>query len=697
MNPVSFSREGRIGLLCIDHPPVNAIAAHLVQALDAALGDFERADLDALVLLCAGRTWVAGADLAAFDDPGFSARPFNAWLARLEAGARPVVAALHGTVLGGGLELALACHHRVGLRGTRLGLPEVHVGLIPGSLGTQRLPRLVRGALALDMVTSGRLLDADEALREGLVDGVVDVDLRGAAIRAATAAVARLAADPSSLRRTRQLPVQPACEDAFEAAEAAARRKPGWPQLAAALRCLRAAQTLPFEAGEAVEAREFAGLVHAPSARALRHLFFAQREAARMAGPQAAQARTVQRVGVVGAGTMGSGIAMALLQAGIATVLVDSSAAQLQRGLATIRAHCEASVAKGRLTAQQLAQRLALLQGAVDDAALADCDLVIEAVYENLELKQQVCARLGAVAKPGAILASNTSTLDIDVLAAASGRPQAFCGMHFFSPAHVMRLLEVVRGAGTGADTLASVLQLARRIGKVAVVSGVCYGFIGNRMAEVYMREAEFLLMEGASPADIDAAVEALGLAMGPCRMLDMAGIDVGAKTVIERGKAGGLPDDPSYRVVVRRLFELGRFGQKSGAGYYRYVGRTPVADPELDTIVQALAQVHGIARRTAIERQEIVERLLYPLINEGYKILEEGIACRPGDIDVVWTAGYGFPDHQGGPMFMAREIGLARIADRLRHYARARGNRFGYWTPAAALVRHSLSEEGTA
>ncbi|HVR54952.1 MAG TPA: 3-hydroxyacyl-CoA dehydrogenase NAD-binding domain-containing protein [Pseudorhodoferax sp.] len=690
---MSFSRAGRIGLLCIDHPPVNAIAAHLVEALDAALGDFERADLDALVLLCAGRTWVAGADLAAFDDPGFSARPFNAWLARLEAGTRPVVAALHGTVLGGGLELAMACHHRVCLRGTRLGLPEVNIGLIPGSLGTQRLPRLVRGELALDMVTSGRLLDADEAAREGLVDGVVDADLRGAA----TAAAARLAADPASLRRTRQLRVQPACEDAFARAEAEAQRKPGWPQLAAAVRCLRAAQTLPFEAGEAVEAQAFAGLVHAPSARALRHLFFAQREAARMPGPPAAQARTVQRAGIVGAGTMGGGIAMALLNAGIATVLVDTTEAQLQRGLATIRAHYEASVAKGRLTAQQLAQRLALLQGAVDDAALADCDLVIEAVYENLELKQQVCARLGAVARPGAILASNTSTLDIDVLAAASGRPQDFCGMHFFSPAHVMRLLELVRGAGTGADTLATVLQLARRIGKVAVVSGVCYGFIGNRMAEVYMREAEFLLMEGASPADIDAAVEALGLAMGPCRMLDMAGIDVGAKTVIERGKAGGLPDDPSYRVVVRRLFELGRFGQKSGAGYYRYAGRTPVADPELDTIVQALAQAHGIARRTAIDRQEIVERLLYPLINEGYKILEEGIACRPGDIDVVWTAGYGFPDHQGGPMFMAREIGLAGIADRLRHYARARGDRFGYWTPAATLVRHSLSEEGIA
>ena len=329
---------------------------------------------------------------------------------------------------------------------------------------------------------------------------------------------------------------------------------------------------------------------------------------------------------------------------------------------------------------------MGLLTGSLDYAALVDCDLVIEAVYENMALKKEICARLGQVCKPGAIIATNTSTLDVDVLAQATGRAQDVVGMHFFSPANVMRLLEVVRGAQTAPDVLTTVMVLARKIGKVAVVSGVCYGFIGNRMAEVYMREAEFLMMEGATPSQIDRAVEALGMAMGPCRMLDMAGIDVGAKTVIEYGKAGGLPPDDSYRAVVRQMFQLGRFGQKTGAGYYRYDGRKPVDDPETARIAKALADSHGIAQRSDIPQQEIVERLLYPLINEGFKILEEDIAWRPGDIDVVWTAGYGFPDHKGGPMFMADSLGLGVIADRMAHYARTRGNAYGYWTLSPLL-----------
>jgi 3-hydroxyacyl-CoA dehydrogenase len=310
-----------------------------------------------------------------------------------------------------------------------------------------------------------------------------------------------------------------------------------------------------------------------------------------------------------------------------------------------------------------------------------------------MDLKKQVCARLGQVCKPGAIIATNTSTLDVDVLAEATGRPADVVGMHFFSPANVMRLLEVVRGAKTAPDVLATVMQLARKIKKIAVVSGVCYGFIGNRMAEVYMREAEFLMMEGASPAEIDGAVEALGMAMGPCRMLDMAGIDVGAKTVIEYGKAGGLPPDDSYRAVVRRMFELGRFGQKTGAGYYRYEGRKPVTDPETARVAEGLAKAHGIARRSDIRAQEIVERLLYPMINEGVKILEEGIAYRPSDIDMVWTSGYGFPDHRGGPIFMADQIGLPVIAERIAHYASARGNPHGYWSASSLLT--DLARQG--
>ncbi|WP_017761938.1 3-hydroxyacyl-CoA dehydrogenase, partial [Pseudacidovorax intermedius] len=439
--------------------------------------------------------------------------------------------------------------------------------------------------------------------------------------------------------------------------------------------------------GEATEARLFEQLRVSPESQALRHLFFAERQAARIPGlPRDTALRPVRRVGILGAGTMGGGIAMNFANVGLPVTLVEASAEALARGLGIIRRNYEASAAKGRMTSAQVEQRMGLLHGTLDDTALADCDLVIEAVFEDMALKQQVCARLGVVCRPGAIIATNTSTLDVDVLAEATGRPADVVGLHFFSPANVMRLLEVVRGARTAPDVLATAMQLARTIRKVAVVSGVCYGFIGNRMAEVYMREAEFLLMEGASPSQVDGAVEALGMAMGPCRMLDMAGIDVGARTVIEYGKAGGLPPDDSYRAMVRRLYELGRFGQKTGAGYYRYQGRTPVDDPEVARIAAELAAAHGIARRTDIGAPEIVERLLYPLINEGVRILEEGIAYRPGDIDIVWTAGYGFPDHLGGPMWWADALGLATVADRLTFYGRTRGDRFGYWRVAPLL-----------
>ncbi len=686
---VLFSTQDRIGLLCIDNPPVNALSAQTVAALVDGFDRFGAApELDALVIHCAGRTFVAGGDITSFDLPDFSAEPYNRLLGRIEASRRPVVAALHGTVLGGGLELAMACHHRVAQPGTRLGQPEVKLGLLPGSLGTQRLPRLVGAPLALDLILSGRMIDAQQALAAGLVDALMERDPRAAGLEAARALLA--AGQPP--RRASSLPVPPVPEGFFAKALADAGRKPAYPALSAIVRSVQAAAERPFDEGEHVEAREFEALRTSASSRALRHLFFTEREAAKIPGlPRDTPLRPIRRVGILGAGTMGGGIAMNFANAGIPVVLVEATDEALQRGLGLVRRNYEASAARGKLTAEQVQQRMGLLAGTLDDTALGDCDLVVEAVFENLELKKQVCARLGAVAKPGAIIATNTSTLDVDVLARATGRPADVVGMHFFSPANVMRLLEVVRGAATAPDVLATVMKLAARIGKVPVVSGVCYGFIGNRMAEVYMREAEFLLMEGAEPRQVDAAVEALGMAMGPCRMLDMAGVDVGAKTVIEYGKAGGLPPDDSYRAVVRKLFELGRFGQKTGAGYYRYEGRTPVPDPDVTAITTALAQAHGIARRTDIGDAEIVERLLYPLFNEGLRILDDGIAYRPGDIDVVWVAGYGFPDHRGGPLFMAGQIGLPLIAARLAHYAQLRGNAFGYWTPSARLV------EGTA
>ncbi len=689
---VTLTRHGDIALLSIANPPVNALSQGVVDGLAAAIDAFEAdRSYKALLVHGEGRTFVAGGDINSFDDPDFTAALYNGTLARIESQDRPVAAALHGTVLGGGLELALACHHRVSVPGTRFGLPEVKLGILPGSLGTQRLPRLIGPVMALDMIQSGNPIGDAAALKAGLIDEVQSGTPLEVGLAFTQALIARDAKPSRISERTVAMEGLPA--DFFEQALAqAVKTKPFYPSARNIVLAVKAS-TLPFAQGEAEEQRLFEALRISPQSQAMRHLFFAERAASKIPGlPKTVALRPVKSIGILGAGTMGGGIAMNFANVGLPVVLVETTQAALDRGLGLIRANYEASAAKGRMTAEQVTARMALLTGSLADSALAECDLVIEAVFENLALKKQVCARLGAVCKPGAIIATNTSTLDVDVLAAATGRPADVVGMHFFSPANVMRLLEVVRGAQTAPDVLATVMQLARTIKKVAVVSGVCYGFIGNRMAEVYMRQAEFLMMEGASPAQVDGAVEALGMAMGPCRMLDMAGIDVGAKTVIEYGKAGGLPPDPSYRALVQKMFELGRFGQKTGAGYYRYEGRKAVADSETVRLAAELAAAHGIAQRaghfgTPAGQQEIVERLLYPLINEGAKILEEGIAYRPGDIDIVWTAGYGFPDHQGGPIWMADRIGLATLAERLAHCAEVRGNAFGYWTAAKLLT----------
>ena len=694
MQLVRLERRGDVAVLTIANPPVNALGPGVVADLASAIESFEAdRSYKALLVHCDGSTFVAGGDIGSFDNADFSAAPLNGVLARIEALDRPVVASLHGSVLGGGLELALACHWRVALSSTKLGMPEVKLGLLPGSLGTQRLPRVASIKLALDMISTGRTIGAQAAKDAGIIDEVLD----GAPFDNGLAFVEDLLTRGAGPRCISALsvPLDGITADFFAMAADDARTKKAFYPAAAAIVEAVQASTRPFSEGAAVEARLFEELRNSSESRALRHLFFAEREAAKVPGlAKDVKTRPITKVGIVGAGTMGGGIAMNFANAGIQTVLVETSQAALDRGLGLVRSNYEASAAKGRLTEQQVSQRMALLAGSLDYAALSDCGLVIEAVFENMALKKQICARLGQVCKPGAIIATNTSTLDVDVLAQATGRAQDVVGMHFFSPANVMRLLEVVRGAQTAPDVLATVMQLARKIGKVAVVSGVCYGFIGNRMAEVYMREAEFLMMEGATPSVIDRAVEALGMAMGPCRMLDMAGIDVGAKTVIEYGKSGGLPPDDSYRAVVQQMFELGRFGQKTGAGYYHYDGRKPVDDPETARIAKALADSHGIAQRSDIPQQEIVERLLYPLINEGFKILEEGIAWRPGDIDVVWTAGYGFPDHKGGPMFMANVLGLKVIADRMAHYASTRGNAYGYWTVSPLLASQARGSQ---
>ncbi|MGA0587456.1 3-hydroxyacyl-CoA dehydrogenase NAD-binding domain-containing protein [Dyella sp. KRB-257] len=687
-----------VALVCIDNPPVNALSRGvregLVKALRQAAADSR---VSAVVLYCAGRTFVAGADIAEFDSGQPSTEDIHELFGLLDGYARPVVAALHGTALGGGLELALVSHFRVASRSAKVGLPEVHLGLLPGAGGTQRLPRLIGAKAALELILSGKQVAADQALALGIVDEVVDGDLLDAAIVFAH----RVIEEHRPQRRASALPVNPASVPAglFEQArQTLAQQRSGNPAPVRIIACVEAAVTQPFTQGLATEQRLFGECLHSPASAALRHRFFAEREVSKIPGLSGnLTPRSISRVGVVGAGTMGGGIAMNFANIGMPVVIVETTQAALDRSLGIVRKNYEAAVAKGRLSPAQLDQRMSLLRGALDYPELAECDLVIEAVFEDLALKKQVCARLGQVCRPGAIIASNTSSLDVDALAQASGRPADVLGMHFFSPAHVMRLLEVVRGAHTGTDVLSTVVKLARTIGKVPVVSGVCYGFIGNRMAECYLREAEQLLLEGATAQQVDAAVESLGLPMGPFRMLDLAGVDVVAKVVIERGKSGQLLAGPTYRAVALKLMELGRYGQKTGSGFYRYEGRTPLPDPAIEQICAALAARHGIIRRHDIAEQEIIERCFYPLINEGAKVLEEGIAYRPGDIDVVWINGYSFPDYLGGPMFWADQLGLSTIAARMDHYAAQLGNEHGYWSQAALLKRLAAAGRGFA
>ncbi|MCP1909502.1 3-hydroxyacyl-CoA dehydrogenase [Bradyrhizobium elkanii] len=685
-NVVGYENRNGIGLVLISNPPVNAISPEVVAGLRKALDTFEvDAEAMALVLHCEGRTFVAGGDIASFESPNFDTRPFSSLLSRLDGSPRPVIASLHGTVLGGGLELAMACHHRLAIPNTRLGMPEVKLGLLPGSQGTQRLPRLAGIPLALDLILTGRFISTYDAFGAGIIDEIAEGDPLALGIAAAE----RLIKTQAPVRRSSTLKIatDAATTQAFAEAAAKAATKPTYPAFAAIVRAVEAAANVPFDEGEEVEAREFERLRLSRTSQALRHLFFAERAATRIPGlPRDARARAVRSVGIVGAGTMGGAIAMNFANVGTPVVLVETNDEALKRGLAVVRKNYEASAMRGKLSTDQVEARIGLLSGALDYASLSSCDLVIEAVFEDLQVKKNVCTRLGQVCKAGTIIATNTSTLDVNVLAEATGRPAEVVGMHFFSPANVMRLLEVVCGAKSASDVLATAMQIARRIGKVPVVSGVCYGFIGNRMLEPYLREMEFLLLEGAEPQQIDTAIESLGMAMGPCRMSDLSGVDIGAKVVNGGLEAGQLPPDPDYRVLVRKLFELGRYGQKTQAGYYRYEGRTPLLDPMVATICADLAREHGITRRSNITDQEIIERLMYTLINEGMQILDEGIAYRPGDIDVVWTAGYGFPDHRGGPMFMADQIGLAQIEKMLEHYGRVRGNRFGYWTPSNLL-----------
>ena len=677
---VSLDIDAGIAVLTVDFPPVNALSqavrAGLLRGLEAA---GQNPAVQAVVIMCAGRTFIAGADITEFGKPP-QAPSLAEVQAAIEAMDVPVIAAIHGTALGGGLELALACHLRVAVPSAKLGLPEVKLGLMPGGGGTQRLPRLVGAARALEMILSGTPIDAAAARDAGLVDAVLpDDNLRAGALAFARATLAEGARPVRTRDRTDG--TGRGDETVFAAAEKAHGRKfRGTDQLGHVLAAVRASLELPFEEGLALERKLFAELVASPQSAAMRHVFFAERQAGKVPGlPAGTPTLPVETVGVVGAGTMGGGIAMNFLNAGLPVTLVETSEAALDRGMATIRANYQGSVKRGRMSEAEAAARLALLSGALEMEALADCDLVIEAVFETMGVKQAVFSRLDAVARPGAILATNTSYLDVDRIAALTSRPESVLGLHFFSPANVMKLLEVVRGAKTAPDVLATALQLAKRIGKTAVVVGVCHGFVGNRMLAQRKIQADALLLEGAMPWDVDRVLTAFGLPMGPFAMSDLAGLDLGWSPETSKGET-----------VREILCERGRRGQKTAAGFYDYdAARKPSPSADVEALILDVSARNGFCRR-AVTDQEILERCLYPMINEGAKILEEGVAARASDIDVVWIHGYGWPAFTGGPMYHADRLGLGAVLAGLRRHEAAHGEAF---RPAPLLER--LAAEG--
>ena len=682
MAVTTTSRDG-IAVITFDNPPVNgmglAVRRGLLDALAAANADDA---VRGIVITGGGKVFSGGADIKEFNTPRAEQAPnLHDVIAKVEASPKPVCIAINGTALGGGLELSLGANYRVANAKAEVGLPEVKIGILPGGGGTQRLPRVVGLETALNMIVSGASVPAAKLAATALFDAVVEGDPVDAAVELLKDKIASGGPHP----RVRDRKVE---HDDAEALLAWARM--GVPAASAnypaPLRCVDAvaASLKPFDVGMAVEREGFTVLLNSPESKALRHAFFGERSASKIDDIGAdVQAREIRTVGVIGAGTMGGGISMNFLNAGIPVTLVETSQEALDRGVATIRRNYEASAKKGKLSDEQVEQRMALVTPSLSYDALGDADLVIEAVYEDYAVKQAVFEKIDAVAKPGAILATNTSTLDVDRVAAFTKRAQDVLGLHFFSPANVMRLLEVVRGARTAKDVMATAMAMAKRIRKTAVVSGVCDGFIGNRMIEQYSRQAGFLLDEGALPQQVDRAAEAFGFAMGPFRMGDLAGNDIGwairKRRYIE--KPGMV-----YAKNADLLCEMGRYGQKTGKGWYDYVpgDRTPRPSAEVEAMIVGQSQAQGITRR-AISDQEIVERLVYALTNEGARLLEEGIAARASDIDIVYLFGYGFPPWRGGPMFHADQVGLYNVLAAMRGYAR--GYQGEAWEPAPLLV----------
>jgi 3-hydroxyacyl-CoA dehydrogenase len=683
------TRHGHTAVIYLNNPPVNGMGHALRQELMANLEEgFADPDVRAIVVMGAGKLFCGGADIKAFNMPASRAEPSSRTIIqRIEASAKPVIAAIHGNALGLGLEFAMGCHYRIAHKDAALGLPEVKLGLLPGGGGTQRLPRLVGVEAAQRIIVSGASVGAGEALSLGLIDEVAIDDLLPAALAFADRVAGR-EDHPVVSRRQATRPVAPDYFESHRAKLVASQR--GYPAPLLCLECIEASTALPFDEGMKFERERFDVLVNGIESKALRHLFAAERAAAKVEGvPPDTPVQATARVAVLGAGTMGTGIAMSYASAGIPVTLVESRAEALERGLATIRKNYAATVSKGRLQQSEADARISRVEGTLDFARVAEADLVIEAVFEDMAVKKEIFGKLDALCRPGAILATNTSRLDVNEIAASTARPAAVIGLHFFSPANVMRLVEVVRGSATSPQVIATSMKLVRQIGKLPVLVGVCDGFVGNRMSAHYAREAEFLLEEGASPEQVDGALKSFGLAMGRFAMADLAGLDIGLAT--RKRLAPTRPAHLRYSRVSDRICELGRFGQKTGAGFYRYEpgSRTPLPDPVVLQVIEDCAREAGIARRS-ISDEEIVERCIYALVNEGAKVLQEGIAQRASDIDLIYVNGYGFPAWRGGPMFYADTVGLATVYARVCDFHSEHGQ---FWEPAPLL--RQLAESG--
>ena len=662
---IDLRNDNGVAVVTIDNPPVNAtsqkVRAGLLEAMTHVRDD---AQYMAAVIISAGRTFIAGADITEFGERPVP--PSNRdVIAVIEALPKPVAAAMHGSALGAGLELALGCHYRIASPGTHLGLPEVKLGLIPGAGGTQRLPRLVGLEKALAMIAGGEPITAEEALEIGLIDVVVPGELVADAVAFTRDRIGQTLCRVRD--KTDKLAAMQSRPEIYDAeAGKILKRARGQDAAAAAVEAVRWSITMPIDKGLRLEQEAFFALRDGDQSNAQRYLFFAEREAAKIANlPK--DINDVARAAVIGAGTMGRGIAMCFASAGIPVTLIDNDQQGLQRSLDTIAKNYRSTASRGGISQHEAEERIASIASATDLAAIDGADLVIEAVFEDLEVKRRLFADLERLAKPNSVLATNTSYIDPNAIAAATQRPDAVLGMHFFSPANVMRLIEVVRTASTSDRALATATAVARKLGKVPVVVGVCHGFVGNRMLRLRTVEAERLLLEGALLQDIDAAIVAFGFPIGPFAMADLAGLDIGWRMRKSQGLTAEIAD---------ALCNAGRFGQKMGRGFYRYEAgsRTPIPDPDVDKMIAESSARLGIARRS-VEALEIVERLIFPIINEGVRIIEEGIVARPSDIDVIWVNGYGWPVWRGGPMYYADALGLAHVRDRLAQFAQRSGD----------------------